>query len=294
MGLFDRFKKGRSSRPVDLEARFERKRSAISGTMSKFFMAHDRTRDEVVGLKVADAKKTEAFEMRFRGLDKPTEGEIALRFDHPNVVKTHEHGIATSGSKYVVMEYIEGPGMQTLIREGNSLFKGKCLQLIRQMAEAVRHLHKQGFIHRDICPRNYICSPDGNKATLFDFGLTIPDQRAFHQPGNRTGTPLYMAPEIIRRRWTDHRVDIFALGLSAYQLCTFQLPWPVTDTTGMAALVHDTQEPTDILEFRPDLNRTLATAISRCIKSNPDDRPQTADVFLKMIQSCRSDLEAPG
>ena len=291
MGFFDRFKRGPKSKPVDLEARFEVLRSAISGTMSNFFMALDRERDEVVGLKIADSKKTDAFEMRFRGLDKPSEGEIALSFDHSYVVKTFEHGFTTTGDRFIVMEYIEGPGMQTLIRDQDPIFEGKKLKLIRQMAEAVGEVHKRGFIHRDVCPRNYICSPDGEKATLFDFGLTIPDQRLFHQPGNRTGTPLYMAPEIIRRRWTDHRVDIFALGMSAYQLCTLHLPWPVTDTTGQAALAHDTQEPTDILEYKPNLNRTLATAISRCIRPSADDRPQSTDVFLSMIQSCQKDEE---
>ena len=291
MGFFDRFKRGPKSKPVDLEDRFEVLRSAISGTMSNFFMALDRERDEVVGLKIADSKKTDAFEMRFRGLDKPSEGEIALFFDHSNVVKTFEHGFTTAGDRFIVMEYIEGPGMQTLIRDQDPIFEGKKLKLIRQMAKALGEVHKRGFIHRDVCPRNYICSPDGEKATLFDFGLTIPDQRLFHQPGNRTGTPLYMAPEIIRRRWTDHRVDIFALGISAYQLCTLHLPWPVTDTTGQAALAHDTEEPTDILEYKPNLNRTLATAISRCIKPNADDRPQSIDVFLSMIQSCQKDEE---
>ena len=291
MGLFDRFKKSRKVKQVDLDARFDLKRSAISGTMSNFFMAQDLEKDQLVGLKIADTKKTDAFEMRFRGLQKPSEGEIALIFDHPNVVKTFEHGVATTGSRFVVMQYIEGPGMQTLIRDRNSVFKGRKLKLIRQMAEAIGEVHKQGFIHRDVCPRNFICSPDGEKATLFDFGLTIPDERLFHQPGNRTGTPLYMAPEIIRRRWTDHRVDIFALGISAYQLCTFEMPWPVTDTSGQAALAHDTEEPIDILEFEPNLNRTLATAISRCIKSNADDRPPSTDVFLRMISSCREDEE---
>jgi serine/threonine-protein kinase len=291
MGLFDRFKKSSKPKRVDVESRFEVKRSAISGTMSNFFMAQDLERDEIVGLKIADSKKTDAFEMRFRGLEKPSEGEIALIFEHSNVVKTHEHGFTTAGDRFIVMEYIEGPGMQTLIREKSPVFKGKKLKLVRQMAQALGEVHKRGFIHRDICPRNYICSPDGEKATLFDFGLTIPDQRLFHQPGNRTGTPLYMAPEIIRRRWTDHRVDIFALGVSAYQLCTLQLPWPVTDTTGQAALAHDTQEPTDILEYEPNLNRTLATAIGRCIRSNPDERPQSIDVFLSMIDSCQADEE---
>jgi serine/threonine-protein kinase len=111
------------------------------------------------------------------------------------------------------------------------------------------------------------------------------------QPGNRTGTPLYMAPEVVRRRWTDQRLDIFALGVSAYQVCTYELPWPVSETTGKAALAHDTQKPRPITDFRPTLNHTLGNAIMRCIEARANDRPQTVDQFLSSIRSVREDDE---
>jgi serine/threonine-protein kinase len=104
------------------------------------------------------------------------------------------------------------------------------------------------------------------------------------QPGNRTGTPLYMAPEVVRRRWTDHRLDIFAMGVSAYQICTYEFPWPATETTGRAALAHDTHDPKDILQWRPNLNRILAKAIMQCIEANPNNRPQSVAEFLKRIR----------
>ena len=70
-------------------------------------------------------------------------------------------------------------------------------------------------------------------------------------PGNRTGTPLYMAPEIVRRKPTDLRVDIFSLGVTAYQMWTFDFPWPSTDPTGKGALHHDSREPTPITKLGP-------------------------------------------
>jgi len=81
------------------------------------------------------------------------------------------------------------------------------------------------------------------------------------------------------------------MGVSAYQICTFELPWPVVETTGQAALAHDTQAPRDILEFRPTLNRTLAKAVMRCMSAKPNDRPGTAGEFLRAIRNVERDDE---
>ena len=266
-------------------------RRGVSGTMSQFFMAKDRDSDKVIGLKVADSEKTAPFEDRFRELKKPPEGRIAVEIEHPNVVTTYEYGTTTDGKSYVVMEYIKGKGLHKLLYDRESILEGRRVKLVRQMAQSIRAVHRAGFVHRDICPRNFICAPDCESLKLIDFGLTLPDQEVYHQPGNRTGTPLYMAPEIIRRRHTDHRVDIFAFGVTAYQTCTYELPWPVTDTTGLAALSHDTQKPEDILYYRPRLNKKLAAAIMKCIEANPKDRFRTMDDFLSEIKDCDSDDE---
>ena len=150
-------------------------------------------------------------------------------------------------------------------------------------------MHKAGFIHRDICPRNFIVSPDGHSLKLIDFGLTLPMQREYMLPGNRTGTPLYMAPEIVRRKPTDLRVDLFSLGVSAYQMWTFDFPWPSTDTTGRGALHHDSQPPKPITEFVPKINPVIAKTIMQCISPDPNGRPSTADAIVKAIKGVTSD-----
>ena len=293
MGWFSKFQSMlRPKEKVDLRERFELRRRAISGTMSKFYMAYDRKHERIVGLKIADREKVAAFEARFQGLNKPSEGEIAVQMDHPLIVKTYEYGIAADGSPFIVMEFLEGPGLQYVLKNRDPVIEGHRHRLVRQMAEAIQHVHKKGFIHRDVCPRNFIYNPDQQIVKLIDFGLTVPATEPFMQPGNRTGTPTYMAPEVVRRRRTDQRLDIFAFGVSAYQLCTYELPWPSDDTTGKAALAHDTRPPVDILKYRPQLHPKLARAIMKAIEPDRTKRHQSLEAFLALIEDVQSD-DAP-
>ncbi|MFN9714235.1 MAG: serine/threonine-protein kinase [Planctomycetota bacterium] len=295
MGIFDSLfkssrRKNTGTKGVDIEARFERLRSAISGTMSNFYVAKDRAHgDRIVGVKLCDSEKVAFFESRFKGLNKPSEGEIAIELNHPNIVKTYEHGTSNKGQQFLVMEFIDGPGLQQLIMEREEeKLRGRRLSMIRQMAEALQYVHLKEFIHRDICPRNYMASADLETVKLIDFGLTLPATRPFMVPGNRTGTPLYMSPEIVRRRSTDHRVDIFSFGVTCYHLITFELPWQMSDTSGRAALHHDTSPPRDINELCPHLDRTLGAAIMQAIVANPDLRTPDMQTFLRQIRTVKN------
>jgi len=294
MRLFEKFQGLFSSgkRGMDVELRFERVRSAVSGTMSNFYVSRDRERNnEVVGLKLCDPVKVDFFESRFRGLGKPSEGEIATTMDHPNVAKTYEYGVTNKGLPYLVMEFVDGPGVQLIVQERDeAAVRGKRLQMIREMATALAYVHRSEYIHRDICPRNYICSNDMSIVKLIDFGLSVPATKPFMQPGNRTGTPLYMAPEIVRRRATDKRVDVFAFGVTCYHLLTFELPWPSNDTTGKAALHHDTSPAADIFSFRPDLDRSLGAAVMNAMKPNVNDRTPDINTFIRQIKSAKSEF----
>jgi eukaryotic-like serine/threonine-protein kinase len=276
---------------VDIHRRFELLSEGYVGTMSRFHRARDREHDRIVGLKLCDVEKTGLFETRFAGLQKPTEGEIALSMKHERIVETFESGVSVTGQPFIVMEFLPGPGLQQLVREHNERLVGRRLNLIRQMAEAVLAVHRAGYIHRDICPRNFICSPELDSLKLIDFGLTLPDLPEFRKPGNRTGTPMYMAPEIVRRRSTDQRVDVFAFGVTAYELLAFQLPWPWAEATGRGALTHDSDDPVPILEIAPQLNRTLAAAVSDCLFADREKRPQSLEVFLNRIRRVQSELE---
>jgi serine/threonine-protein kinase len=282
MGLLDNLF---GKKKLDYKKRFILLKAAISGTMSDFYMARDRETDQIVGLKILDKEKTKLIESRYKGMKgvyKPREGEIAIQFDHPYIVKTLEEGFTTDGEQYLVMEYLEGTGLNNILMIKQDMLAGGRLRYIRQCAEALQVVHKAGFIHRDFCPRNLLFTGDGQILKLTDFGLSIPNKAPFTDPGNRTGTPNYMAPELIRRHATNERVDIFAFGVTMYELCTRELPWP-RGTNGLAAMTHD-QPPAPITSYHPNLDPTLAKAIHWCIKADPRDRCPSMEAFLKMIQ----------
>jgi serine/threonine-protein kinase len=189
------------------------------------------------------------------------------------------------------MEFLHGVGLNSAIRMRDLRLEDHRLELIRQMAEALQAVHAAQFIHRDICPRNFICSDDLTSLKLIDFGLTVPAQPGFMQPGNRTGTPNYMAPEVIRRRPTDQRLDIFALGVTCFELVALELPWPSLDATGKAAVLHDTREPTPITDLRSDLSRSLADLIHLSMAKDPSDRP-SIEQFLRTLAKITSQTKA--
>ena len=273
MDWWKRFRKLAANRRVNIEDRFELIREAATGTMSRFYMARDRKADRVIGLKLIDNEKIKKFEARFARLEKPSEGEIASRCVHPGIVQTLEHGETTTGISFVLMEYLQGQGMNTMIQAQDALFDRYRGELLRQMAAALHAVHVAGFIHRDFCPRNLIVSKDRRSVKLIDFGLSLPDLPEFCRPGNRTGTPLYMSPEIVRRKATDLRVDIFSFGVSAYEMYAGQQPWSTSVVTGRAAMEHD--KPAKPIENHcPNLDRHLAELIHRCIAADPDERPQ--------------------
>jgi serine/threonine-protein kinase len=286
MGLLDRLKSALRLDRVDVRERFELLREGIAGTMSKFYMARDRKTGQIVGLKILDPKKTALVEERFKGLNKPSEGEIAILFDHPYIVKTFEYGLTTDGCQYLVMEYLGGPGLNTVLATRAPVLEGNQVRYIRQAAEALDAVHKAGFIHRDICPRNLILTEDCQTVKLTDFGLSVPATPPFMQPGNRTGTPNYMAPELVRRFPTDQRIDVFSFGVTAYEICTYELPWP-RGSTGLAAMTHD-QPPTDIRKYRPTINPRLAEAIHWCIQPDPHRRCPSMERFLQAIRRVES------
>jgi serine/threonine protein kinase len=276
---------------TDVVARYEILREAVSGTMSNFHMARDRETNQIVGLKVLDKAKTDALEARFKGLKKPTEGEIAATFKHPRIVTTFSHGMTTNDEQFIVMEFLDGPGLNSLIIGRSKLLEGNRLTLARQAAEALEAVHQAGFIHRDICPRNFVCSKDATSLKLIDFGLALPAEKEFMLPGNRTGTPAYMAPEVVRRKPTDQRLDIFAYGVSIYELFAFETPWQRggEGKAAVAAMAHGLSEPPPLRKFYPTVHPTLEAAIHKCMESEPEKRFQSISQFLKAVARLTSE-----
>ena len=284
MGLFSWFKsKPKSKLPViDVRKRFELLNRTGQGSMSKVWRARDKSLGRTVCLKLLDKEKTAKFEARFVGLIKPREGAICTSIRHRNIVQTFEYGITTEGEPYLVMELIDGMGLNFLIETKSPQLQGNRIHFLSQMADALEYLHKQGYLHRDICPRNVMVTKDG-LVKLIDFGLTIPNRPEFCKPGNRTGTPNYLAPELIRRTTTDHRVDLFALGVTAYEVFTGSLPWEKTESL-QTLLSHMNSPGKNPREFVPNMDKATAQFLIKAIERDPNARFQTAAEFREALQ----------
>jgi serine/threonine protein kinase len=285
VGLLATLKKLFASNPrsklkrVNIEKRFHLLGRSGQGSMSKAYRVHDREQGgREFYLKILDKQKTADFEARFTGMNRPTEGEIAASFRHDNVVKTYEYGLTTTGEMYLLMELIHGQGLNFHIENKTKLLEGNRINLVVQMAEGLEYIHKAGFIHRDICPRNFLVTDKDHVVKYIDFGLSIPNKREFCKPGNRTGTPDYLAPEIIKRMQTDHRVDLFALGVTAYELFTHTLPWP-RGRSQQTLLEHLNHAGADPKEHVPDLDERVRKFLMKAIERMPRDRFQTAEEF---------------
>lgn len=282
------FSGGKRVQKVDVAKRFSLEARTGQGSMSKVWRARDLTTGRTVAVKLLDGEKTKRFENRFKGMKvaKPSEGEIAVQLKHPNIVKTIEHGIATTDEPFLVMEYIEGTSLSYYVGQQNELMRQHRIRFMIELGEAIEHFHRQNWIHRDICPRNVMVDSE-LQIKLIDFGLVVPNTPPFQAPGNRTGTANYMAPELIKRQRTDQRIDIFSYAVTCYELCAGRLPWKAAETLE-AVMSHINSPPDDLGQLMPDLDPQVAEAIMKGLAVRPEDRWPTIGAMLAPLREAEA------
>lgn len=277
---------------VDIKRRFELHGRVGQGSMSKVWRATDTIGSKPVAVKVLDKPRLARLDARFKslGLKRPHEGEISLSLRHPNIVKTLEFGITTDDEEFLVMEFVEGVSLSYLVETQSPQMKKNCLWYCIQLGDALEAVHRAGYIHRDLCPRNVIVSNDG-VVKLIDFGLVVPNTDPYKRPGNRTGTANYMAPELIKRQSTDQRIDIFSYAVTCFEMFTRQLPWDSGDTLE-SVLQHINAPPRDIQKIAPNLDIEVCETIMRGLEQTPQDRWQTAREMVNALRSAARRLKA--
>ncbi len=273
---------------TDISKRFNLIGRVGQGSMSKVWRATDLQSGRSVALKVLDKEKTAKFESRFQLLNKPSEGEVALSLNHPNIVRTYQFGWTLEDEMFLVMEFVEGVGLALLVDLQNDEMKRYRLRYMIQIGEALHYFHQQNWIHRDVCPRNVMISDD-KTAKMIDFGLVVPNSKNFCKPGNRTGTASYMAPELIKRQTTDHRLDIFSYAVSCFEMYTKRFPWDAALTID-AALQHINKPPTPLSSIVPTIDSQIEAAIMKGLAANPDARWQTVGEMVAEIREAEGRL----
>ncbi len=285
--MFDRlFGKKASHERTDISKRFNLVGQVGHGSMSKVWKSIDHQTGQTVAVKVLDKEKTAKFEARFHGLHKPHEGEIALSLDHPNIVKTYEFGWTLDDEMFLVMEFVEGNSLTLLVELQNEEMNRYRLRYMIQIGEALHHFHKKNWIHRDICPRNLMVTSE-KSAKMIDFGLVVPNTPDFRKPGNRTGTAMYMAPELIKRQPTDQRLDIFSYAMTCYEMFTRRFPWEAAHTID-AVVQHINQPPLKLSTLLPTIDKQVEAAIMKGLAANPDERWQMVSDMVAEFREAES------
>ncbi len=269
------------SRRVNIEKRFSIIAETGAGSMSHVYKAFDNDKARTVCLKVQDLEKATAAAARATAVGRLSEGDIGLKIQHPNVVRTFEHGDTTKGAHYIVMEFVDGVSLQ-YTRQSRVTTLAQKIEMLAQAADGLAAVHAAGFIHHDIGPKNLLVDREDN-VKLIDFGLTVPNTPAFQRGGNRTGTLQYMAPEVIRRETKDEKIDIFAFGVMMFEFLSNKLPYDAVEPMAMMRQRMN-GEPMDIGVFLPKLPDELKAIIAKTIKKNPRERWPSMGLLARTLR----------
>jgi serine/threonine-protein kinase len=215
------------------------------------------------------------------------EAKLLGRLNHPHIVRTMGAG-TTDGLHYLVMELIDGQTLSERIKQTPPMSRPVALGIIRDIAAALDTAHAAGIVHRDIKPSNILLrsTTEGVEAVLTDFGIAklVQDATTSLTQSNLVGTLDYIAPEqIIASREVDHRADIYALGVIAYQLLVGQHPFGGSPAALLFA--HLNQPAPDPREVQPDFSRSLSQALLKALAKKPDERYGSASDFARALEN---------
>ena len=266
-----------------LADRYTIEREIGSGGMATVYLAQDLKLHRKVALKVLKPDLAAAL-----GPDRfLQEIDIAAKLTHPHILGLHDCGEA-DGFLYYVMPYVEGESLRDKLARGGELPIAEAVRILRDVADALTHAHKHNVVHRDIKPDNVMLSD--RHALVTDFGVAKAVSEATGRlklttEGVALGTPTYMSPEqAAADPHIDHRADVYALGVVAYELLTGRPPF--TGTTQQAVLAAHLTEPAEpVTKHRESVSPALEQLVMRCLEKKPADRWQSTEELLPQLEA---------
>ena len=249
------------------------------GGMGVVYRARQLSLDRVVALKVIapDFAMDEEFRERFKH-----ESRLAASIEHANVIPVYEAG-ETDGLLYLIMRYVEGTDLRTLIATEGALESRRAARLVAQVAAALAAAHRRDLVHRDVKPANVLISADGH-AYLTDFGIArdLAATSGLTATGAVVGTLDYIAPERLEHPAGDARSDVYALGCVLYEALTGSVPFPL-DIGPAKMFAHVSAPVPSAREVRPEVPASLDELARRSMAKDPDDRPSSASELAEAL-----------
>jgi predicted Ser/Thr protein kinase len=258
------------------------------GGMGIVYRARDGVLDRVVALKElpAELKHDEALATRFR-----QEARLLARLAHPNIVQVFDLVDDESGM-WMAMELVEGKSLADLLEERGALPVDELVELAVPMARAVAYAHASGVIHRDFKPDNVMLA-GGTVPKVMDFGIAKLARQApqLTQEGSILGSPAYMSPEQASGRTADARTDVYAFGVTLYQMATGRTPFQ-GDTAEVLGQ-HLTQPPPPPTQHVPGLPGSLEVLVLEMLAKDPADRPADMETVASRLEALGGSGTAP-
>ena len=262
-----------------------------AGGMAVVYKAQDLALGRLVAVKILREPLTSDpdFLARFQ-----QEARAAANLAHPNIVTVHDFG-RDGGRYYIVMEYIEGKDLKTLIKEGSPFKPDRALDLAIQICGGIGYAHRAGLVHCDVKPQNILVTADG-RVKVADFGIA--KALASIQPGETTdvvwGSPQYYSPEQAAGEAPTPASDVYSIGVVLYEMLAGRLPF-VASTQQALAMMHLRDEPPRLTLFNPSLPETLERVVHKVLAKEPSARYRTADQLGRILISYRErGLETTG
>jgi serine/threonine protein kinase len=260
------------------------------GGMGQVFRAVHQKMKREVALKVLShrtASNSQAIQRFAR------EVEAAARLSHKNIVTAHDAG-DEDGMPYLVMEYVVGTDLYTIVKRNGLLPFDKAMDYIKQAATGLAYAHRQGIVHRDVKPANLLLDESGI-IKILDMGLArLEIDSEFNAADGLTatgvmmGTVDYMPPEqSFDPKLADARSDIYSLGCTLYFLLMGHTPY-TADTLFQRIIAHRDQPIPDIKHHIPELPGWIQDVFARMVAKSPSDRFQTMDELVEAIEACLS------
>ncbi len=266
-----------------LADRYRFERELGGGGMSRVWLATETALDRQVVVKVIASELTEGLSAeRFT-----REVRLAARLQQANIVPVLHAGTA-EGLPYYTMPYVRGESLRARLAGETPLSVAECVSILRDVARALAYAHGEGIVHRDIKPENVLLSHGAAMVTDFGIAKALTASRTqdggaaatLTQAGGTIGTPAYMAPEQAVGDTVDHRADLYAWGVLAYELLSGAHPFGRHTTPQQLITAHLTEPPAPLTGKNPNLTPALAALVLQCLEKDPARRPASAAAVL--------------
>jgi serine/threonine-protein kinase len=267
--------------PVILNNRYQLQERLGAGGMAMVYRAHDLTLERTVAIKILrkDFSNDPAFRQRFR-----QEAKAAANLSHPNIVTVHDFGLYAD-QLFIIMEFVPGSDLKTLLRERNRFDPAEALELITQACAGIGYAHRAGLVHCDIKPQNMLVTPD-NRLKVVDFGIAR--LMATISPDEKSdvvwGSPQYFSPEQAAGMAPSPASDVYSLGVVLYEMLTGRLPFTASTAEELARL-HREALPPSPRRFNPEIPIPLEQILLKVLSKEPSLRYRTADQLGLVLAS---------